>query len=158
MKLLDNFLLVILARNLKPFIKSLCWTEDLRQKKVQKSPQFMEIILHIRIKHEVQGTEKKSTKRLVQETLFHTIISNLARSHQYPNILRKNKHLKRGSRDKKPIVGAKKSHRFRKEWIFILDSMRFIDDNITPAKATQCCLLFDGHLKACDAYIKFPSN
>lgn len=46
MKLLNNFLLVIFTRNLKPLVKSLCWTKNLGKKKIEQSPQFMEVILY----------------------------------------------------------------------------------------------------------------
>jgi hypothetical protein len=36
--------------------------------------------------------------------------------------------------------------------------MSFINDNIPPTEATQGGLLFDGHFKACNTNIKFPSS
>lgn len=47
MKLLNNFLLVIFSRYLKPFIKCLSRTKYFWQQEIQKCPQLMEIVLQL---------------------------------------------------------------------------------------------------------------
>lgn len=46
MKLLHNLLLIIFTRNLEPFVKRFSRTKYLWQKKVEKGPEFMQIVLH----------------------------------------------------------------------------------------------------------------
>lgn len=55
MELLDHFLLVLISSDVEPLIKGLCRAKNLRQKKIQKGPQLMKVVLQV---EKEEGEEK----------------------------------------------------------------------------------------------------
>ena len=62
--------------------------------------------------------------------------------------------LQRGTSDKESVSGVEHADHLSKGRLLVLDTMRFVDDDVLPSKLLEGGLLAQDHLVTCDADIE----